>query len=48
MCGTKLIEKRSGLELMNLLGSKGTLDRLAKANGMRWYGQVLMRDNDDV
>ena len=25
-----------------------TLDKLAKANGMRWYGQVLRRDSDEV
>ena len=24
------------------------MDRLAKANRMRWYGQVLRRDSDDV
>ena len=25
-----------------------TLDRLTKANEMRWYGQVLRRDKDNV
>ena len=42
------IEKRSSQELMNLLGLEETLDRLAKANKMQWYGHVLRRDNDDV
>ena len=47
MCGVK-IEKRSSQELMSLLGIKDTLDGLAKASGVRWYGQVLRKDNDDV
>ena len=33
---------------MGLLGLKDTLDGLAKASGVRWYGHVLRRDNDDV
>ena len=33
---------------MRLLGLKDTLDGLARASGMRWYGHVLRRDNDDV
>ena len=47
MCGVKVIEKRSQ-ECMSLLGLKDTLDELAKASGVRWYGHVLKRDNDDV
>ena len=30
---------------MNLLGLEETLGRLAKANGVRWYGQVLKKDD---
>ena len=48
MCGVKLIEKRSGRELMNLVGLDKILDRLTKANTMRWHGHVLRRDNDGV
>ena len=48
MCGVKLTENKSSEELMELLGLEETLDRLAKANGMRWYGHVLRRDSDDV
>ena len=33
---------------MSLLGLKDILDGLAKASGVRWYGQVLRRGNDDV
>ena len=47
-CGVKMIEKRRSQELMSLLGLKDTLDGLARATGVRWYGHVLRRDNDDV
>ena len=44
MGGVKFFERKSRQELVNLLGLEETLNRLAKANGMRWYGQVLRRD----
>ena len=45
MCGVKIIEKRSQ-KLMSLLGLKDTLDGLAGATGVRWYGRVLRRALD--
>ena len=33
---------------MDMLGLKETVDGLAKANGIRWYGHALRRDNDSV
>ena len=33
---------------MTLLGLKDTLDELARASGVRCYGHVLRRVNDDV
>ena len=45
--GVKIIEKRSQ-ELMSLLGLKNTLDGLARASGVQWYGHVLRRNNSDV
>ena len=42
-----MIEKRSQ-ELLSLLGLKDTLDGLARASEVQWYGQVLRRGNDDV
>ena len=33
---------------MSLLDLKDTLDGLASASGVRWYGHVLRRDNADV
>ena len=47
MCEVMMIEKRRSQELMSLLGSKDTLDGLTRVNGVRWYGHVLKRDNDD-
>ena len=48
MCGVEIIEKRSSQELMSLLALRDTLDGLAKASGVRWYGHILRRDNGDV
>ena len=31
-----------------MLGLKKTIDRLAAANGVRWYGHVLRTDDDSV
>ena len=33
---------------MDMLGLKETIDRLATANGVRWYGHALKRDDDSV
>ena len=35
-------------ELMEMLGLKKTLDRKAKANGVRWYGHVIRREDDNT
>ena len=45
--GVKMIEKRSQ-ELVSLLGLNDTLDGLARASGVRWYGHVLRKDNIDA
>ena len=31
-----------------MLGLKETVDKLAKENGVRWYGHVLRRHEEDV
>ena len=46
MYGVTLIGKRSNEELQELLGLEATLDRIVKANKIRWYGHV-MRSNSD-
>ena len=38
MCGVKLIDKRRSQELMSLLDLMDTLDELARASEVRWYG----------
>ena len=47
MCGVKLITKRSSRELKDLFSLKKTLDRLSKANRVRWYRDASKRDKDD-
>ena len=31
-----------------MLGLKETLDGMAKANGLRWYGHVIRRNNNNI
>ena len=47
-CGQKVVDKKTTEEQMDMLGLKETIDRLATANGVRWYGHVLRRDDDSV
>ena len=48
MCGTRLMEKKRTEDLMEMLGLNETAVQLAKANGVRWYGHVLRRDDGHV
>ena len=48
VCGVKLVDRKNTEELMEMLGLKKTLDRLAKANGVRWYGHVIRREDDNI
>ena len=48
MCNVKLVHKKNIEELMDMLRLKEAADKLAKANGMRWYGHVLRRPKKDV
>ena len=41
MCSVKLSDKRNTKELMDMLGLKEAADKLARVNGVRWYGHVL-------
>ena len=34
--------------MMEMLGLRETIDRLATANGVRWYGHVLTRDDNSL
>ena len=48
MCGVKLVDRKNTLELMEMLGLRKTLDRMAKANVLRWYGHVIRREDDNI
>ena len=48
MCDQKLVDKKTTEEQMDVLELKETIDRLTTANGVRWYGHVLRRDDDSV
>ena len=48
MCGAKLMEKRRTEDVLEMLGLKETVVQMAKANGVRWYGHVLRRDDGHV
>ena len=37
MCGQKVVDRKTTEEQMDMLGLKETTDRLATANGGRWY-----------
>ena len=43
VCEIKIMEKKRSQELTILLGLKDTLDGLARASGVQWYGHVLRR-----
>ena len=46
--GAKLMEKKRTEDLMEMLRLKKTVVQMAKANGVRWYGHVLRRDDGHV
>ena len=48
MCSQKIVNRKTTEEQMDMLGLQETIDRLATANGVRWYGHVLRRDDDSV
>ena len=48
MCGQKVVDRKTPEEQMDILGLKETINRLARANGVRWYGHVLRKDDDSV
>ena len=48
MCGVKILDQRNSEELMDMLGIKESLDRMAKASSIRWYGQVLRKEDENV
>ena len=48
MCSVKLVDKRNTEELMDMLRLKKPADKLARTNGVRWYGHVLRQPEEDT
>ena len=48
MCGVQLNDKKRSTDLMFMLGLNETMDQLAMANSVCWYGHVLRREDDHV
>ena len=48
MCVVQLKDRKRSTDLMFILGLNETIDQLAMANSVRWYGHVLRREDGDV
>ena len=48
MCGVQLKDGKRPMELMLMLGLSETLDHLAMAGSVCWYGHVLRREDGHV
>ena len=43
MCGVQLKDRKRSIDFMFMLGFNETIDQLAMANSVCWYGHVLRR-----
>ena len=48
MCGVQLKDRKSCVDLMFVLALNETIDQLAMANSICWYGYVLRREDGHV
>ena len=48
MCSQKVVDKMTTEKQMDMLGLRKTIDGLATANGVTWYGHVLGMDDNNV
>ena len=48
MCGVPLKDRKRSTDFMFILGLSETIDQLAMANGVCWYGNVLMIEDCHV
>ena len=48
MCGVQLKDIKRPTDLMFMLGLSESMDKLAMANSVLWYGHVLRREDDQV
>ena len=44
VCGVQLQDRNRSTDLMFMLGLRETIDQLAMASSVRWYGHVLRRE----
>ena len=44
----KLVDGKNTAGQMKMLGLKETLDKMAQANGVRWYGHVVRRGEESI
>ena len=48
MSGGKIVDRMTAEKQVGMLGLNKTVDGLATANGVRWYGHVQRKDDDNV
>ena len=48
MCRVELKDRKRPTDLMFMMGSKETIDQLAMANSVHWYGHVLRREDGNI
>ena len=48
ICGVQLKDRKISTDLMFMSGLSETIDQLATANSVRWYGHVLRREDGRV
>ena len=48
MCGVQLKDRKRSTDLMFMLSLNETIDQLAMANSVRWYGDVLRSEDGHV
>ena len=48
MCGVEFKDRKISMDLILMLCMKETINRLAMANSVRWYGHVLRREGGHV
>ena len=47
-CGVQLKDRKRSMDLIFMLGLNETMDQLAMANSVPWYGHVLRREDGHV
>ena len=48
MCDRKIVDRKTTEDQMDMLRLKETVNGLATANLVRWYGHLLRRGDDSV